>query len=291
MRAASVAKKMGRGMSVGVFFAVLGAAFLHALWNALIKTGASKQSAMVILGLCQAFCGLCIGVWRGVPVQGAWVWLLGSGLIHMFYQLFLSYAYEHGDLSRVYPIARGAAPMIVLAVTGFVLADRITGVEVVGILILGAGILLIARGVFTQGEQRKMLPFAFGSAVATAGYTITDGMGARAAGDAVLYVGWLMMVSAVFYVPLAIAMQGTAVLRAPLRAWGVGLLAGVCSFAAYAIAVWAMTIAPIAVVAALRETSILFAVLIGWLIFGEKMTRDKGLAAVVIVAGVILTRL
>ena len=290
-RGASVSQKMGRGMSVGVFFAVLGAAFLHALWNALIKTGASKQSAMVILGLCQALCGLGMAIWRGVPVPEAWIWLLGSGLIHMFYQLFLSYAYEHGDLSRVYPIARGAAPMIVLVVSAFALADHVSGVEVIGILILGAGILLIARGVFTQGEQRKMLPFAFGSAVATAGYTITDGMGARAAGDAVLYVGWLMMVSAVFYVPLALAMKGTMILRAPPRAWAVGMVAGACSFGAYAIAVWAMTIAPIAVVAALRETSILFAVLIGWLVFGEKMTRDKGLAAVIIVAGVILTRL
>ena len=278
-------------MSIGVFFAVLGAAFLHALWNALIKTGASKQSAMVILGLCQALCGLCMAIWRGVPVPEAWIWLFGSGLIHMFYQLFLSYAYEHGDLSRVYPIARGAAPMIVLVVSAVALSDTITGVEMIGILILGLGILLIARGVFTHGEQRKMLPFAFGSAVATAGYTITDGMGARVAGDAVLYVGWLMMVSAAFYVPLALAMQGNGVLRAPLRSWGVGFVAGVCSFGAYAIAVWAMTIAPIAVVAALRETSILFAVLIGWLVFGERMTRDKGLAAVIIVAGVILTRL
>ncbi len=283
--------KQGQGMGIGVFFAVLGAAFLHAFWNALLKTGASKQSAMLILGLCQALCGFGIALWRGVPVQGAWLWLLGSGLIHMFYQLFLSYAYEHGDLSRVYPIARGAAPMMVLVVSGLFLADRITAIEVCGILIVGAGILLIARGVFTQGEQQKMLPFAFGSAVATAGYTITDGMGARAAGDAVLYVGWLMMVSAMFYTPVVLALNGKSLLRAPPRAWGVGLLAGACSFGAYAIAVWAMTVAPIALVAALRETSILFAVLIGWFAFGEKMTRDKGLAAVIIVGGVILTRL
>lgn len=284
-------RKQGQGMSIGVFFAVLAAAFLHAFWNALLKTGASKQSAMLILGLCQALCGLGIALWRGVPVPDAWVWLLGSGLIHMFYQLFLSYAYEHGDLSRVYPIARGAAPMMVLVVSGLFLADQITAIEVCGILIVGVGILLIARGVFTQGEQQKMLPFAFGSAVATAGYTITDGMGARAAGDAVLYVGWLMMASAVFYTPVMLALNGKVLLRVPARAWGLGLVAGAASFGAYAIAVWAMTVAPIALVAALRETSILFAVLIGWFAFGEKMTRDKGLAAIIIVGGIILTRL
>ena len=171
------------------------------------------------------------------------------------------------------------------------MTDQITTHEFAGIVVLGAGILLMAHGVFTGGEQRKLLPFALGSAVATAGYSITDGMGARAAGDPILYVGWLMVVAGVFYVPVAIAINGTVMLRAPLRGWAMGLLAGALSLGAYCIAVWAMTKAPIAVVAAVRETSILFAVLIGWLVFGEKMTRSKGLAAVVIVAGVVLTRL
>lgn len=278
-------------MTIGIFFAVLGAAFLHASWNALIKTGTSKQSAMLILAICQAGIGAIIALWRGWPVAAAWPWLLGSGVIHMFYQLFLSYAYQHGDLSRVYPIARGAAPMIVLILSSLFLTDQITTHEFAGIVVLGAGILLMAHGVFTGGEQRKLLPFALGSAVATAGYSITDGMGARAAGDPILYVGWLMVVAGVFYVPVAIALKGPGLLRASRRAWAMGMAAGALSLGAYAIAVWAMTVAPIAVVAAVRETSILFAVLIGWLVFDEKMTRSKGLAAVIIVSGVVLTRL
>ena len=278
-------------MTIGIFFAVLGAAFLHASWNALIKTGTSKQSAMLILAICQGFIGLGLALWRGWPVADAWPWLLGSGVIHMFYQLFLSYAYEHGDLSRVYPIARGTAPMIVLVISALFLSDTISLAEFAGIVVLGAGILLMAHGVFSGGEQRKMLPYALGSAVATAGYSITDGMGARAAGDPILYVGWLMMVAGVFYVPVALAIKGPDLLRAPPRAWGRGMAAGALSLGAYSIAVWAMTVAPIAVVAAVRETSILFAVLIGWLVFGEKMTRSKGLAAIVIVSGVVLTRL
>ena len=278
-------------MSFGVFLAVLAAAFLHAFWNALVKTGASKQSAMMILAICQALCGLGIALWGGVPVAAAWPWLLGSGLIHMCYQLFLSHAYEHGDLSRVYPIARGAAPMLVLVISALFLADPIAKTEVAGILLLGLGILLMARGIFTGGEQRKMLPYALGSAAATAGYSITDGMGGRAAGDPVLYVGWLLMVAAVFYVPVAVGLKGTVLFRATPRAWGIGMIAGACSFGAYAIAVWAMTIAPIALVAALRETSILFAVLIGWLAFGDRMDRGKVIAAGLIVGGVMLTRL
>ena len=278
-------------MTIGIFCAVLAAAFLHASWNALIKTGTSKQSAMLILAICQAGIGAVIALWRGWPVAAAWPWLLGSGVIHMFYQLFLSYAYQHGDLSRVYPIARGAAPMIVLAISALVLSDIISSQEFAGILVLGAGILLMAHGVFSGGEERRLLPFALGSAVATAGYSITDGMGARAAGDPVLYVGWLMVVAGVFYVPAALGLNGPHLLRATPRAWGMGLLAAALSLMAYAIAVWAMTKAPIAVVAAVRETSILFAVLIGWLVFGERMTRSKALAAVIIVAGVVLTRL
>lgn len=278
-------------MTFGVFLAVMAAALIHATWNALIKTGASKQSAMLILAIWQAAFGSVIALWRGVPVEAAWPWLLGSSLIHMCYQLCLSYAYEHGDLSRVYPIARGAAPMIVLGVSTLFLSDTLTGTEVAGVVVLGAGILLMVRGVFTSGESRRMLPFALGSALATAGYSITDGMGARAAGDPVQYVGWLMMVSALFYLPAAVVLKGTSLFRASPRAWSMGLLAGGLSFAGYAIAVWAMTVAPIALVAALRETSILFAVLIGWLAFGEKMTGGKALASGVIVAGVMLTRI
>jgi drug/metabolite transporter (DMT)-like permease len=278
-------------VTIGVFLAVMAAALLHASWNALIKTGASKQSAMLILGVSQGFCGIAIALWKGVPPDAAWPWLLASGVIHMCYQLNLGYAYEHGDLSRVYPIARGTAPMIVLVFSSLFLADTLTGFEIAGVVVLGLGILLMVQGVFTSGESRKMLPFALGAAAATAGYSITDGMGARVAGDAILYVGWLMMIAAVFYIPAATALKGTMLFRAPPRAWGVGFVAGALSFGGYAIAVWAMTVAPIALVSALRETSILFAVLIGWLAFGEAMTRSKALAAGIIVSGVMLTRL
>lgn len=278
-------------MTLTVFLAVLAAAFLHAAWNALIKTGASKQSAMLILSIGHAICGAGVALWKGPLPPDALPWLFGSGLIHMCYQLFLSYAYDHGDLSRVYPIARGAAPMLVLVISAAFLSDRMAGMELTGVVILGLGILLMARGVFTSGESRRMLPFALGSAVATAGYSITDGMGARTAGDAVQYVGWLMMLSTVFYAPAALALKGRSLLIAPPRAWAMGLVAAGASFGAYAIAVWAMTQAPIALVAALRETSILFAVLIGWQMFGERMDRDKIIAIGVILTGVIVTRL
>lgn len=278
-------------MSFTVLLAVLGAALLHAGWNAIIKTGLSKQTSMFLLSVGHAAIGFCVALTKPFPEAEVWPWLLASGLIHMAYQLFLAFAYEQGDLSRVYPLARGAAPMMVLVVSVLFLSDPMGVMDYVGVLVLGLGIAFMARGVFTNGESRRLLPFAFGSAMATAGYTLADGLGARVADDPLQYVGWLMMLSALFYTPAAIALRGVEVIRASRRDWIMGLIAAAASFAAYAIAVWAMTVAPLALVAALRETSILFAVLLGWLLFGDRMDRGKIIAAVLIVSGVVLTRL
>lgn len=278
-------------MTIWVLAAVLGAALLHALWNALIKFGTSKLTSMLILTLVQGGMGLLIALTRPFPDPQVWLWLLASGVFHAAYKLFLAFAYEQGDLSRVYPIARGAAPMVVLVISALLLPDVIAAWEYIGILVLGLGILLMARGVFSSGESRRLVPFALGSAMATAGYSLVDGLGARASGDAVAYVGWLFTLDAAFFTPVCIALRGRSVLRASGKVWTIGGLAATASYGAYAIAVWAMTIAPIALVAALRETSILFAVLIGWLVFGERMDRQKAFAAALIVAGVIVTRL
>ena len=277
-------------MTVWVLAAVLAAAFLHALWNALIKLGISKLTSMLILTLVQGGMGFAIALTRSFPDPQVWTWLLASGVFHAAYKLFLAFAYEQGDLSRVYPIARGTAPMVVLVVSALFLADVIAAWEFFGIAILGLGILMMARGVLSSGESRKLIPFALGSAMATAGYSLVDGLGARVSGDAVAYVGWLFTLDAVFFTPICVALRGPSVIRANRQAWLVGSVAAAASYGDYAIAVWAMTVAPIALVAALRETSILFAVAIGWVFFGERMDKQKALAAALIVTGVIVTR-
>jgi len=278
-------------LSLGIFLAVLAAAFLHALWNALIKVGTSKAGGMLILSVAEIPIGLSVALFRPFPDAHVWWWLLASGCTHFCYKSFLVFAYERGDLSRVYPIARGAAPMVVALVGAFTLADAISAQEYLGIAVLGAGILLMARGVFTQAEDRRLLPFALGSACATATYTMIDGLGARVSGDAVAYVAWVFVVDGLIFTTGMLLWKGTGIIPRDRKAWGLGTLASGASYGAYAVSVWAMTVAPLAVVAALRETSILFAVLIGWLAFGEKMGAEKAIAACVIVAGVILTRL
>ena len=278
-------------MSLGVFLAVLGAAFLHALWNALIKLGTSKVGGMVILSIVEIPIGLAVVAVSPPMDMAAIPWVIAAGCTHFFYKFFLTYAYDRGDLSRVYPIARGAAPMIVTLVGLFVLSDEVTRNEYAGILVLAAGILLMARGVFSSGENRRLLPFALGSAVATATYTMIDGLGARVSGSPAAYVAWVFVADGCFFTLGMLALRGVDVIPRSWQAWRMGAVASAASYGAYAVSIWAMTFAPIAVVAALRETSILFAVLIGWLIFGEKMTGEKAVAAVVIVAGVMLTRL
>ena len=247
--------------------------------------------APVILSITEIPIGLAIALSRPWPKAEVWPWVIAAGCTHFFYKSFLVFAYERGDLSRVYPIARGAAPMVVAIVGFFFLNDSITGHQYAGIITLGLGIALMARGVFSQAEDRKLLPLALGSACATATYTLIDGQGARVSGDAVAYIAWVFVADGLFFAGGMLVWKGLAVLPRQRKAWGVGMIAAAASFGAYAVSVWAMTIAPIAVVAALRETSILFAVMIGWLVFGEKMTRGKALAALVIVSGVMLTRL
>lgn len=278
-------------MTLTVFIAVLLAALLHAGWNAIIKTGSSKMTSMLQLSLGDGLIGLVIALSRPLPEIEIWPWLVASGLIRTAYQLFLALAYEQGDLSRVYPIARGGAPLIVLAVGAFAISDVISLIEIAGVLMLGAGILMMARGVFSNGESRRLLPFALGSALATAAYTIVDGMGARLGGDPIAFVSWALFLTSLFFTPSAVMMRGRGIFRADSRSWMSGAIAAGASFMAYAIVVWAMTEAPIALVAALRETSILFAVLIGWYFFGERMDKSKWIAATLIVAGVVLTRI
>jgi drug/metabolite transporter (DMT)-like permease len=235
--------------------------------------------------------GLVIAMTMDWPPAAVWPWLIASGVIHSAYKIFLTFAYEHGDLSRVYPLARGTAPMITLMVGAVWLGEAVAGNETAGIVVLGIGILALARGVWTSGESRRMLPYAFGAACATAGYTLVDGLGARVAGDAGLFVAWLFVLDGIVFAAIMLALRGRSSLPSGWRVWAAGSLGATASYGSYAVAVWAMTLAPIALVAALRETSILFGVLIGWLFFGERMNRGKAFSVALIATGVVLTRL
>lgn len=278
-------------MTFTVFLAVLMAALLHALWNGIIKLGSDKQLGMLMMSIGHGLFGLIIAITQPIPTGVVWVWLAGSAIFHFCYKVFLTSAYERGDLSRVYPIARGAAPMFVLLIGSVILPDTVLLREYLGVTCIGLGIILMARGVFSNGESRKLIPFALGSAVSTAGYSMVDGLGARAWGNATGYVAWLFLLDAVLFVLWFGAVRGLQSVPAKPQVWLMGILAGGLSLGAYWIAVWAMTVAPIALVTAIRETSVLFAVLIGIIFLKEPADVGKMIAAGVIVSGIILVRL
>jgi len=264
-------------MSVGVFTAVLFAALLHASWNASIKVGDDKFQGMVLLSVAHGVIGLAMIMYFPAPDPQAWGLLALSVAFHVAYKSFLTAAYQRGDLSRVYPIARGTAPMLVLIASFYLLDDQITTRQIVGVTLIGIGILMMARGVFTSGESRALIPFALGSALGTAGYSLA--------------VGWLFFLDAFLFTLWGIWWRGIGIIPTAPRSLAIGLGAGAMSVGAYWIVVWAMTVAPIALVTGLRETSVMFAVLIGVVFLGEGADRGKLIAAMVILGGVILTRI
>lgn len=278
-------------MSPVVFLAVLGAAFLHAAWNGLIRSGgpgASRLVNLLVMALVQGAIGVVLLLWADLPAAAVWPWIIAAAALHTGYKLCLATAYDHGDLSRVYPLARGSAPVMVLGVSVLVGADRLTGGDVVAVLVLATGILTLAAGAIRAGENRRLIPWALATAAMTTGYTLVDGLGARAAGNLAAFLGWTFALDGLLFGAAVVALRGPQVLRVPARTWRLGATAATASLGAYAVVVWAMTQAPIALVGALRETSILFALLIGWGLFGERVGRDKLLAGGMILAGVAL---
>ena len=278
-------------MEFHVLLAVLFAALMHASWNAVIRGGGDRFQGMLLLTVTQALMGVLMALFVPLPTGAVWLWVLGSGALHTAYKLFLAAAYQHGDLSRVYPIARGAAPMMVVVVGFFLLPDTVAFKEYLGIGLIGVGVMMMAQGVFKDGETRSLIPLALGSAACTAGYSIVDGMGARFAGDATMFTAWLFIFDGVFFAAFTNLTRGPRVFVASRRTWSIGALAGGLSLLTYWIAVWAMTVAPIALVTAVRETSVLFAVLIGVFIMKEKASIAKLMAAIVILFGIVVIRL
>ncbi len=270
--------------------AVLAGALMHASWNALVKVGLDR---LLSLSLMQVACGLlalCAVAFTGLPQASAWPWLAGSALLHVGYNLFLARAYRVGDLGQVYPIARGCAPLLVTLVGLFALSEQPTWQGYLGIALLIAGIVCMAvRGGRRQRFDAAALSAALMTSAFIAGYTLADGIGARVNGDALNYVVWLFLLDGLAMAGVLVALRGRAALLDLGGHWRVGLLGGALSLGAYGITIWAMTQAPIALVAALRESSVLFAIVIGVVCLGEPLRRDRVLAGGLILGGVVMT--
>jgi drug/metabolite transporter (DMT)-like permease len=280
-------------LTLGITFAVLGAGALHAGWNALIKSSvggdALLDTASVVAG--SSFCGLIVVAFVPFPGPPAWPFIAASSVVHFGYYLTLAQAYRTGDLSFAYPLMRGTAPLLV-TILGSILLRELPSVQMtLGIVLISLGIVSIAFVQRGRSHPPSAIYWAFANAALIAAYTLIDGSGARAAGNAASYVTWLIFLEGIPFVAWVVWRRGPSAIAYFRAGWRRGILGGACSLAAYGIVLWAMTRAPIAAVAALRETSVLFAALMGslWLKEGFGWRRLAGAASVV--AGIAALRL
>ena len=276
-----------------VFVTVLGAALMHASWNALVKAGGDRFAFMLVLTLAECAMGLALVFFFPMIEAAALPWLLLSGVLHVGYMLFLTEAYAHGDLAQVYPLARGTAPLIVALVSALVLRETLGATKLAAVACIGVGVVALSlRGGEDFGRMRgKAVAFALGTACFTAAYTLVDAIGARASASASAYTCAMFVLSGAGLVAVGFLKRGAAALSVDARVWRLGTFAGVLSFLAYWAAIWAFTKAPVAMVAALRETSVPMAMLIGVVFLGERGSLWRWAAASLIAAGVALMRL
>jgi drug/metabolite transporter (DMT)-like permease len=270
---------------------VIGAGALHATWNAIAKQVDDRLMAFAWIGVASTVGGGLGLVVTGLPYRAAIGFAITSAIIHVGYDLALMNSYRRGAFSQTYPIARGTSPLVVAVGAYFLANEHLSAAALLGVVTLAVGLISLA---FSAGRlSRQDLP-AVGAAILTgltiAAYTIVDGLGVRRAHDPWAYVALLFLLQGP-------ALTVTAAVRRPASAWRVtstmsrGLLAGILCVLAYGIVLWAQTQAPLAEVAAIRETSVVFAALIGVAALGEAFGRRRVAAAVVIATGIVLISL
>ncbi|HEY1862254.1 MAG TPA: DMT family transporter [Roseiarcus sp.] len=283
-------------MTTFVWAAVLGAAVLHALWNSVVKSAGDKFMSSARVALWTGVVATLVGLATPTPFAASLPYVTASALIHVVYFLLVGRLYCNADLSVAYPLMRGLAPLAATAIAAVTLLEVPDAVALVGVLALAVGVATMGFSGLAHGRiDRVTLIVALFNSVIIATYSVIDGEGARLAGPdaahAFAYNAWSDGLTAVFYLPVVLALRGKAVgpalVRDPVRS----ALAGLAAFGGYAIVVWAMTQAPIGAVAALRECSVVFAAIIGVAFLGEPFRSARAGAALLIVGGVIALRL
>ncbi len=282
-----------------VVAAVLFGALLHASWNALIKSGHDKSLDTALIHVMGCVVAVPLLLWVGLPLPAAWPWLAASLVIHIGYYIALAGAYRHGDLGLTYPIMRGLGPLLVAVVLGVsggsIIDERLSPATLLGVAGISVGVLLVGLSRVSGGSHRRALQFALLNAAIIATYTIVDGIGVRASGNALQYVALLFMLDGLPYFLLVMHRRGRAerpAAWAHMRArWPLALLGTLASLGSYGIALWAMTRAPVAAVAALRETSVLFAAVFGTWLLKEPFGARRAAGTLCIVSGVMALRL
>lgn len=260
-------------MSSTVFVMILGAALVHAWWNALVKGEEDRTALLKMMSLTQLACSICLIPFVAFPAQKSWPYLCVSAVLGTVYMLLLNWAYRIGDLSHVYPFARGTAPLIVAIISVACLGEQIGHLGQIAVVLIAFGVasLALARGAAGLREPRPVLLSIIASSFVAA-YTIIDALGARSAGSPHSYYAWNILIYAVLATGSFHILHGRVALGRTLRN---GTISGVMSFASSWVAIWAFTLAPVAMVSALREISTVFAVIIGVVFLHERLSLTR----------------
>ncbi|MGB7192885.1 MAG: DMT family transporter [Collimonas pratensis] len=284
-------------MTAGVIALVLCAALLHASWNAMLKSSGDRLWAITLMTIGSALAALPIVLWAPLPAAASWPYILMSVALHAGYNLFLVRAYRAGDFGQSYPIARGSSPLLVSLGAAFFAGEQPGTLTLIGVALISVGIVSLAQIKFKRntnagavgGYRQWDAPLsAFTTGVFIAGYTIVDGLGSRLAGSAASYAGWMFLLDGLPLLVIYLSLHRRLPLALNTRASWNALGGGVMSLLAYGIVIWAITLAPMGPVSALRETSVLFAALIARIFLGEALTLRRLLSCAVIAAGAVV---
>ena len=259
-------------MTAGVFSALLFAAILNATWNVLVKVSADRLVMFAVIKFGTTVFALLALPFIELPSPDLWPYIAASVVIHTAYFLFLAMAYRYGDLSSVYPISRGAAPLIVAIFAIVFLGERLGSQATFGLIVISCGIMSL---VLTKNAAGSLHRIAIGAALATgcmiAGYTVVDGMGVRISGCPFSYLVWINLLNGLPIIAIALLLRRNEIGTQVESIWKIGFVSSIVSLLAYSIALWASTQAPLAVVAAIRESSVIFAVPFGVIFLKEKL--------------------
>ncbi|MDK4703741.1 EamA family transporter [Rhizobium sp. CNPSo 4062] len=277
-------------MSLDVIALVLFGALLHATWNAIIKAGTDKSLDAALVSAGGAVAALPLLPFLPLPASAAWPFIGASAILQFAYFQLVAAAYRAGDIGLVYPLMRGVAPLIIVSTSSFILKETLSGGALIGTMTICAGILTLAFE--ARKGSRRAIVLALANAVVIATYTYVDGIGARISGNSVSYTLWMALLPPILLFAWAISQRGLNAVAAHVRYnWWRGLIGGGGSIASYGLALWAMTKAPVAMVAALRETSILFALVISVVVLKERSSSWRYIAGAIIAGGVLVLRL
>ncbi|MGD8326373.1 MAG: DMT family transporter [Sphingomonadales bacterium] len=276
-------------MDFFIFALVLTAAMLHAGWSVIIKAKLDPFASLTLVSTGWSLLAVPALFFVAPPTPILWLFVAGSVAIHLIYKVILSATFAAGDLGQVYPIARGSGPLLTIFGAAVIAGEHLAGHEILGAVLIVSGVMLVSLRGSTHFERRAV-GFALATGLCIASYTLLDGLGVRYADSPWTFVTYLFVLdggSMFFY---ALYRQGPKQIKVYARHWPIALIGGAMALTAYAISLWAMTQAPIGLVAAIRESSVLFAAIFGMIFLKERLTVWRAIAAIIIVAGIALTK-